>query len=191
MTGRPVDEGVLATALDYAVTSAAGIGLADLRRPSACAGWTVADVLAHLTESLRCLATSLTSGVVPGVAARPAGPITARTLSRGLGRAAVSFAAAARDPRGRRSVAVDGLPLPCHRLIVVGALEAAVHGWDIARGPLPGDLATRLLAALPLVVDDTTRRGVFADPVALPPGRPAGERLLAALGREPIPFAAR
>jgi uncharacterized protein (TIGR03086 family) len=191
MTGRPADEVVLAAALDYAVTSAAGIGLADLRRPSACAGWTVADVLAHLTESLRCLATSLTSGVVPSPAARPAGPITARTLNRELGRAAVSFGAAARDLRGRRSVAVDGLPLPCHRLIVVGTLEAAVHGWDVARRPLPGDLATPLLAALPLVVDDTTRRGVFADPVALPPGRPAGQRLLAALGREPIPFPAR
>jgi hypothetical protein len=88
-------------------------------------------------------------------------------------------------------VAVAGLPLPCHRLIVVGTLEAAVHGWDVARRPLPGDLATPLLAALPLVVDDTTRRGVFADPVALPPGRPAGERLLAGLGREPIPFPAR
>jgi uncharacterized protein (TIGR03086 family) len=186
MPGRPVDDAVLAPALDYAVTSAAGIGLADLGRPSACAGWTVADVLVHLTESLRCLATSLASGAVPGPVAQPAGPVTARTLSRELGRAAVSLGAAARDLRGRRSVAVDGLPLPCRRLIVVGAIEAAVHGWDATREPVPGQLATRLLAALPLVVDDTTRRGMFADPVALPPGRPAGERLLAALGREQL-----
>ena len=190
MPGRPVDEVVLASALDYAVTSAAGIGLADLRRPSACAGWTVADALAHLTESLRCLATSLASGAVPCPAALPAGPVTARTLRRELGRAAVSFGAAARDLRGRRSVAVDGLPLPCHQLIVVGAIEAAVHGWDVTRGPVPGELATRLLDELPQVVDDTTRRGVFADPVALPPGRPAGERLLAALGRDPLPRSA-
>ena len=187
MPGHPVDEVVLAPALDYAVTSAAGIGLADLRHPSACAGWTVADALAHLTESLQCLATSLASGVVPGPAAPRAGPVTARTLRRELGRAAVSFGAAARDLRGRRSVAVDGLPLPCHRLIVVGAVEAAVHGWDIAARPIPDELAIRLLAALPLVVDDTTRRGVFADPVALAPGRPAAERLLAALGRDPLP----
>ncbi|RSM41056.1 hypothetical protein DMA12_25175 [Amycolatopsis balhimycina DSM 5908] len=186
MAGRPVDEVVLASALDYAVTSAAGIGLADLRRPSACAGWTVADALAHLTASLRCLATALASGAVPCPVTPPAGPVTARTLRRELGRAAVSFGAAARDLRGRRSVAVDGLPLPCHRLVVVGAIEAAVHGWDVARRPVPGELATRLLAVLPLVVDDTTRRGVFADPVALPPGRPAGERLLAALGRDQL-----
>ncbi|WP_410667624.1 TIGR03086 family metal-binding protein [Amycolatopsis sp. cmx-4-68] len=184
------DEAVLAAALDYAVASAAEIGLADLGRRSACAGWTVAEALTHLTQSLRCVAASLSSGVVPAVDVPPAGPGTARTLSRDLGRAAVALGAAARDLRGRRSVAVGGLPLPCHRLVVVGAIEAAVHGWDAARGagrarPIPGELAGRLLAELPSVLGGDTRRGMFADPVALPPGRPAAERLLAALGRDP------
>jgi uncharacterized protein (TIGR03086 family) len=187
---RAADEGVLASALDYAVASAAGIGLADLGRRSACAGWTVAEALAHLAQSLRCVAASLSSGVVPVVDVPPAGPGTARTLSRDVDRAATALGAAASDLRGRRSVDVDGLPLPCHRLIVVGAIEAAVHGWDAARGagragPIPGELAGRLLAELPSVLGGGARRGVFADPVALPPGRPAGERLLAALGRDP------
>lgn len=189
MAGRRADdEAMLAAALDYAVTSAAEVRLADLGRRSACAGWTVADALAHLARSLRCVAVSLASGAVPASAVpRPAGPVTDRTLRRDLGRAAAALGAAARDLRGRRSVAVGGLPLPCHQLIVVGTIEAAVHGWDAARArPIPGDLAARLLAELPSVFDRETGRGMFAEPVVLPPGSSAAERLLAALGRDPL-----
>ncbi|MEV4053599.1 maleylpyruvate isomerase family mycothiol-dependent enzyme [Amycolatopsis sp. NPDC049688] len=170
---RSVDEEVLAAALDHAVAAA---GEAELGCPSGCAGWTVAEVLAHLTQSLRCVAGSLASGVVAVPAARASG--------RELGRAAVALAAAARDLRGRRAVAVDGLALPCRQLIVVAAVEAVVHGWDaVPTRPIPGDLAARLLAELPSVL--TRREGLFAAPVVLPAGRPAAERLLAALGRDP------
>jgi uncharacterized protein (TIGR03086 family) len=184
-------EVLLAPALDYASTATAGLTLADLARPSTCTGWTVADVLAHLTGSLRFLASSLISGVVPAqVAEPPPRAVTVGTLCRDLGRAGACLTAAARDLRGRRSVAVGGVPLRCHQLIVVAAIEAAAHGWDAARGagraqPIPDDLATRLLAELPLVVDGATRHGVFAAPVLLSPDRPAAERLLAALGRDP------
>jgi uncharacterized protein (TIGR03086 family) len=185
MPGKPADEAMLAAALEHALASAGEVGLADLGRPSACVGWTVAEALAHLVRSLRCVATSLASGAVPPITLPRKGPVTARALRRDLGQAAAALGAAVRDLRGRRSVAVDGLPLPCHQLIVVGAIEAAVHGWDARPArPIPDDLATRLLGELPSVLDRRTRRGMFAEPVALPPGRPAGERLLAALGRE-------
>jgi uncharacterized protein (TIGR03086 family) len=191
--GNRADVAVLASALDYAVGSASEIGLADLQRPSACADWTIAEALAHLTQSLRCVADALTFGAVPPAVVPPAGPVTARTLRRDLDRAAASLVVAARGLRDRRWVAIDGLPLRCHQLVVVGAIEAAVHGWDVVDGarPIPDDLAAPLLAELPLVVNGDTRRGVFADPVALPPGRPAAERLLAALGRDPSPRAIR
>lgn len=191
MTEDVAGEVLLTPALDYASRSAARLTLADLDRPSTCAGWTVADVLSHLTESLWFLASALISGVVPAEVAEPSpGPVTASTLCRDLGQAGACLTAAARDLRGRRSVAVDGVPLRCHQLIVVAAIEAAAHGWDAARGvgraqPIPDDLAARLLTELPLVIDGETRRGVFADPIVLAPGRPAAERLLAALGRDP------
>ena len=207
MTEDAAGEVLLAPALDYASRLAARLTLADLDRPSACAGWTVAEVLVHLTESLRFLASSLISGVVPAQVAEPSpGPVTVGTLCRDLGRAGACLTAAARDLRGRRSVALDGVPLHCHHLIVVGAVEAAAHGWDAAAGvcrgwSIPDDLAARLLAELPLVIDGETRQGVFADPIVSPPDRPAAERLLAALGRDaragpsrrsrPIPFAGR
>ncbi|UJW31088.1 TIGR03086 family metal-binding protein [Saccharothrix sp. AJ9571] len=191
MTADVAGDVLLAPALDYATRSAARLTLADLDRPSACAGWTVAEVLVHLTESLRFLASSLTSGVVPAQIAEPSsGPGTVKTLCRDLGRAGACLTAAARDLRGRRSVAVGDMPLHCHHLIVVGAIEAAAHGWDAAAGAgrgrsIPDDLAARLLAELPLVIDGGTRRGIFADPIVLSPDRPAAERLLAALGRDP------
>ncbi|MDX3187108.1 maleylpyruvate isomerase N-terminal domain-containing protein [Streptomyces sp. MN03-5084-2B] len=142
---------------------------ADLGRLSACDGWTVADALAHLTRSLHCVATALARGAVPPVASPWTGPVTARSLRRDLGRAAAALGAAA-DLRGRRAVAVDGLPLPCHQLIVVGAIEAAVHGWDARPArPIPDDLAGLLLPELPSVLGHGIRRGLFADPVALPP----------------------
>ncbi len=181
---------LLTPALGYATGSAARITLADLGRPSACAGWTVADVLVHLTQSLRFLAVSLVSGTVLDPVATAPGPVTPGTLRRDLDAAAACLATAARDLRGRRSVDVDGLPLRCHQLVVVSAIEAAAHGWDAARGagcaePVPDDLAEGLLAELPLVLDRDTRRGVFADPVDLPGARPVADRLLAALGRDP------
>ncbi|MGV9363316.1 maleylpyruvate isomerase N-terminal domain-containing protein [Amycolatopsis sp. NPDC003731] len=175
----------LAAALEYAVVSAAEVGLADLGRPSACDAWTVAETLAHLVRSLRCVAASLASGEVPPVTPPRTGPNTARSLRRDLAGAAAALTAAAGDLRGRRSVAVDGLPLPCHRLIVVAAIEATVHGWDVRPArPIPDDLATRLLAELPSVLDRGTRPGLFAEPVARPPGCGPGARLLAALGRD-------
>ncbi|MFB9683787.1 maleylpyruvate isomerase family mycothiol-dependent enzyme [Amycolatopsis plumensis] len=179
------DEPMLAAALGHAVAAAGEVGLADLGRPSACDGWTVADTLEHLTESLRCVAASLASGAVPPAAPPRTGPVTAGTLRRDLGRAAAALTAAVAGLRGRRAVAVDGLPLPCHRLIVVGALEAAVHGWDVDRArAIPDELATRLLAELPSVLDGGIRRGLFAEPIATPPGCGPGRRLLAALGRD-------
>jgi len=182
----PAVEAVLGPALAYATTSAAQITLADLGRPSTCPDWTVGETIGHLTQSLRYLAVSLTSGVVPAPAApSSARPVTAGTLQRDLGGAAAGLIAAARRLRGRRSVAVDGVPLRCHQLILVGAIEAAAHGWDAAGRPIPDDLAVGLLAELPLVVDRNTRLGAFADPITLPPDRPPGELLLAALGRDP------
>jgi uncharacterized protein (TIGR03086 family) len=187
----PAVEAVLAPAVGYATAVAAQVAPADLGRPSTCPHWAVGDVLTHLTQSLQCLTVSLATGSVPApVAPAPARPIAAATLRRELAAAAASLVAAARGLRGRGAVAVDGVPLRCHQLILVGAIEAAAHAWDAARGagraqPVPDELAARLLAELPLVVDRTTRRGAFADPVLLPPDRPAADRLLAALGRDP------
>ena len=71
----------------------------------------------------------------------------------------------------------------------VGALEIAVHGWDVARTcgadrPLPEQLAVDLHPIALVVVTDADRPGRFAAP--LPTGvDTASASLLAFLGRRP------
>ena len=90
-------------------------------------------------------------------------------------------------------VAVGGLPVPAGLVACTGAVEIAVHGWDVsaARGragcggvcPIPAALATRMLRLCPLLV--AGREGLFAVPVEVPAQASPGDRLVGYLGRLP------
>jgi hypothetical protein len=72
----------------------------------------------------------------------------------------------------------------------VGAVEVAVHGWDVAqacgsRQPIPPALATGILEIVPLVVTSATRELCFAAPVTVSPLASPGDLLIALLGRDP------
>ena len=87
-----------------------------------------------------------------------------------------------------RFVVVGGLPLPAGIVACTGAVEIAVHGWDVSAalgrgGSIPPALATRLLAICPLLA--TSREGLFAPPVPVSPEASPGDRLLGYLGRDP------
>jgi len=80
--------------------------------------------------------------------------------------------------------------LPAGIVCGTGALEIAVHGWDLARAcghhrPVPPALAADLLEVAELLVVDADRPDRFAPPVAWPAPAGPGERLLAFLGRYP------
>jgi uncharacterized protein (TIGR03086 family) len=72
-----------------------------------------------------------------------------------------------------------------------GAVEVAVHGWDVARAcgqdnPLPPALAGELLDLCQLLVRDADRPARFAAPIDLAPDRGSpSDQLLAFLGRRP------
>ena len=95
-------------------------------------------------------------------------------------------------------MAVGGLPIPAGLVACTGAVEIAVHGWDVsaaragragrARGgvqetPIPAALATRMLRLGPLLV--AGREGLFAVPVEVPAQASPGDRLVGYLGRHP------
>jgi uncharacterized protein (TIGR03086 family) len=87
-----------------------------------------------------------------------------------------------------RFVVVGGLPLPAGIVACTGAVEIAVHGWDVSAargrpGPIPPALATRMLRLSPLLV--TGREGLFGTPVPVPPQASPGDQLVAYLGRHP------
>ena len=71
-----------------------------------------------------------------------------------------------------------------------GAVDVAVHGWDVARAlgvdrPIPPALAAELLELCRLLVSDADRPARFAAPVDVPPLAGPGDRLVAFLGRDP------
>jgi len=85
-------------------------------------------------------------------------------------------------------VAVGGLPMPAGLVACAGAVEIAVHGWDVAtaRGgdcPIPPVLAGRLLRLSPFLM--AGREGLFACPVEVPAQASPCDKLVGYLGRDP------
>jgi uncharacterized protein (TIGR03086 family) len=100
------------------------------------------------------------------------------------------LAACAAAPDGDPVVTVGGLGLLRSTIAEAGAVEVAVHGWDIRmacgdRRPVPSALADDLLPLAVLLVPAGTRHGLFADPVRVPRTAGPGDRLVAFLGRRP------
>ena len=90
--------------------------------------------------------------------------------------------------------------MPAGLVACTGAVEIAVHGWDVSaararagrdslgsggppRIPIPAALATRMLRLSPLLV--AGREGLFAVPVEVPAQASPGDRLVGYLGRHP------
>jgi uncharacterized protein (TIGR03086 family) len=88
------------------------------------------------------------------------------------------------------AVCIAGAPITAPIVAGAGAIEVAVHGWDLAQAcgpqrPIPAGLADELLGLSVLFVRGGDRPGRFALPVAVPANAPPGDRLVAFLGRRP------
>jgi hypothetical protein len=85
-------------------------------------------------------------------------------------------------------IRVEGVPVPRGMIVAAGAVEIAVHGWDVwaacgGLAPVPAELAEPLVRELPQLID--VRDGLFGPPVAVPALACPGARLVAYLGRDP------
>ncbi|WP_181861099.1 TIGR03086 family metal-binding protein [Streptomyces diacarni] len=192
---------LLRRAVGYALGAAQCVTPALLGRPTPCAAWNLGALLSHVDDSLAALHEGITEGAValhphdhePGpaaVAAPRPGPDPAAAFRR---RAARLLGAWAGARPGVRIVAVADAPLTATALALTGAVELAVHGWDIAwstghpERAVPGPLAARLLpVARHLVPHDGTRHPLFGPRLPLPDDAPSADRLLAFLGRAPL-----
>jgi uncharacterized protein (TIGR03086 family) len=171
-------------------------GAADLRRPTPCTGWTLAELLAHMSAQHH--------GFAAAAAGRGADPQAWRTRPLGADPAA-TYAAAAEEVLA--AFAADGVAdarftLPeistdvtfsGYRAIGFHFIDYVVHTWDVARAldvrlDLPDDL---VLAALPVAeaVPDGPGRlapgAAFAPRLPEPPGATPMDRVLTLLGRSP------
>jgi uncharacterized protein (TIGR03086 family) len=189
--------GLLADAVSYALASAGQASPQFLPLATPCAGWDLRTLLHHVSDSLGLLAVAMRAGHVgpgpPPGHVPTAEPDPVACLRR---RARALLGACATAGAEERLVAIGDRELTASMVTAAGAIEIAVHGWDISvacgiRRPVPPGLAAALLPLAPLLIPRATRAGLFADPVPVPePARP-GDRLVAFLGRQPRLQAAR
>jgi uncharacterized protein (TIGR03086 family) len=178
--------GLLAEAALFALESARAVTPAQLSRPTPCRGWDLRMLLHHGCESLQALHEGMTSGCVRLIAAAPGQDQRLNPAGTFCDRIAGLLAASRRLSRG--NVTIGDRDLGLNLLTAAGALEIAVHGWDIAATcgagrPVPASLAADLLALAPLLVPAAGRGPLFAAPVDPGPAACPGEQLTAFLGR--------
>lgn len=169
---------VLDGAIGYALGGAARVTPEDWSRPTPCAAWDLATLVDHVAESMGLLHDAL--GCDPADRLTNADPV-----ARLRAQAARLLAVCAPDG----PVRIGDRELPASMVVVTGALEIAVHAWDIwaacgVRRPIPPGLAIVLQPVAPLLVPACARPGLFADPVPLTGPADAAGELLAFLGRK-------
>jgi uncharacterized protein (TIGR03086 family) len=185
------DSALLERAISYTLGNLHMVTATALSRPTPCSEWDLRELLAHLNDSLLALCDALSLGRVglspaddPGGAGDLAADPVAMLRTR-AGQLLGAWAGTHED-----LVSVGGCPLPNRIVACAGAVEVAVHGWDVAHAcgygrPIPPGLAEELLRLSPLLVTAADRPARFAWPVIVPPPASPGDRLLAFLGRAP------
>jgi uncharacterized protein (TIGR03086 family) len=177
--------GLLERAIGYTLGNLHLVTAAALSRSTPCAKWDLHALLRHMNDSLAALHEAVDSG---HVALEPAVGDPANDLVADLRDRACRLLGA--WTRGdRQVVSIAGRSLTSVIVSSAGAVEIAVHGWDVAQAcgedrPIPARLAEELLHLSLLFVTPRDRPGRFGPPVA--PRSPAGpgEQLVAFLGRE-------
>jgi uncharacterized protein (TIGR03086 family) len=180
--------GLLERAVGYARLGLSGVTAADLARGTPCHEWDLRALLEHLSDSLAALCEAAAVGRVE---LRPsAEPGSDTEIVTAIRQQASALLGAWTGRAAAGPVSVAGCPLPAAVLAATGALEIAVHGWDIAQAclrtlPLPPLLAEELLELVPLLITGADRPVRFAAPVDVPASASPAQRLLAAVGRRP------
>jgi uncharacterized protein (TIGR03086 family) len=206
MPGLSPSDGLLEQVAAYTAEAVSAVTLEDLSAPTPCTQWNLLTLLLHLNSSLGALIEPLEDGGLadldelrPGAGTRPpaadllgaddVGAVLARAVLHRTKRL-VRIHEAMR--RGCRTgiVRVGGRPLPTDLVAAAGAVEVAVHSWDIATAcgrmlPIPDGTAAELLDLSALLVDGAGRPGLFASAVSTPPHSSPGDQLIALLGRTP------
>jgi uncharacterized protein (TIGR03086 family) len=178
---------LLAGAIGYTLSECDRLAPGEMSLATPCARWDLSALLAHLAASMADLEAAIRTGAVDPdePSAEPGRGDPLETLRDQAARLlCVCFGFTGEE----QFVAVGGLPLPAGLVACTGAVEIAVHGWDVsaARGrghPIPPRLAVPMLGLCPLIV--AGREGLFATPVRVPAGASPGDRLVGFLGREP------
>ncbi len=180
---------LLERATSYTLGSLLTVTPTDMTNPTPCSEWDLRTLLLHMNNSLLALHEAIADyHVGPHPGEDSAGP--AAELVDSLRNAACRMLGAWTNAGAAAVVSVAGRPLTAEIVAAAGAIEVAVHGWDVAAGcgharPIPAELAEQMMDLLPLLVTDADRPARFAAPVDVPWHAAPGDRLVASLGRQP------
>jgi uncharacterized protein (TIGR03086 family) len=160
-----------------------------LSRPTPCGDWDLRALLAHLNDSLRAMDEAITVSrvdLVPPPLDPPGDPVAG--LRDRAGQMMGSWA----NARAPADIAIADRALRPEIVAATGAVEVAVHGWDVYRAcgsavPVPPSLAEELLELCEVLVLESDRPIRFARRVELsgPEEASPSDRLVAYLGRHP------
>jgi uncharacterized protein (TIGR03086 family) len=180
---------LLERAIGYTLGSLQLVTPQAMSQPTPCRGWDLRALLGHMNDSLLALTEAIDLGRVD-VDLRAGGGNQAVGLVASLRDQACQLLGGLAATRCGQPIAVAGYELTRSIVTSTGAIEVAVHGWDVARAcgrdrPIPPSLAEELLELSPLFVSDADRPNRFAAPADVPPLAGPGNRLLAFLGRHP------
>lgn len=178
--------GLLERAINYTLGTLHAVTAAEMCAPTPCRSWDLRALLEHVDESLAALHEAAALGRVCLAVPRqhpPADPVAAV-------RDRASLLLGEWTSTRRAGATVGDAAVTTAILATAGAVEVAVHGWDVAQSvcrarPLPDALAQEMLALTPYLVSDADRPVRFAAPVVVPARASASEKLLAFLGRRP------
>jgi uncharacterized protein (TIGR03086 family) len=181
---------LLEPAIRYALAAAAAVTPEFLSRPTPCRGWDLRMLLRHASESLAAICEGIDAGCIGLYPAGEDADVASDPARTFRDRAGRLLGACASPGHQHEVIHIADALLPAGAMAGAGALEIAVHGWDISRAcgpcqPIPGPLAAGLLAIAPLLVPGTDRHPLFAAPVSVPPQAGPSDRLAAFLGRSP------
>ncbi len=183
------ERAVLTEAARYLFQNLLLVREADFAAPTPCQEWDLRGLLLHVGASLAevadvLAARDLDDGTGLEAAADPVGAVRA---------AIIDFVLASTSlPATNRSCEIHGRSLPAKTVVHVGAIEMAVHAWDIAQAcridrPLPSGIASALLWVSPPLARAGLAGHVFAEPLPAPATATPSDQLLALFGRRRAP----
>jgi uncharacterized protein (TIGR03086 family) len=180
---------LLERAISYALGSLLLVTAEAMTRPTPCRAWDLRALLAHMNDSLIALQEAVDLGQIQLTPQADEPDPTVNPVAA-LRNRACRLLGAWTNTDGIDPVSIGGCALTTRMVTCAGAIEIAIHGWDVAQAcsqqrPLPPSLAEVLLACAPAFVTDVDRPARFAVAVDPPLWASAGDRLLALLGRVP------
>lgn len=175
----------------------ANVAAAHPSAPTPCSGWDLATLLFHMDDALSAFiegsreVVSMSATDLPVTPPPIAGGVGPQLIVASLhGKACVLLGAWSDPTVADRSheVRIGNRHLDRWRLAAAGALEIAVHGWDVGVStgharPLPEGLAAELLDCADELVSPADRPTRFAPALPCPDTAAPSTRLLALLGR--------